>query len=365
MEKAIRLRNKVNGFIYQKLLKRIFFMFDAELMHKTFIKFGKLLGSNVLTRGFVKLHYNYQNQMLSQKLLGINFENPVGLSAGFDKNGEIISVISDVGFGFSEIGSVTALRCKGNLGKRLARIPEKKSLWVHLGLNNNGCDEIVERLKERKYKIPFGVSIAKTNCEETADDKIGIEDYIYSLKKFSEMDIGDYYVLNISCPNAYGGQPFSRVKAYEALLKESDKLKIRKHIFVKISPDLTKKNIDDIIKISEKHKVSGFIVSNLTKKHDMGKGGLSGKVVDEKSDEMLSYIYKKTKGKYILIGVGGIFSAEDAYRKIKLGANLVELITGMIYQGPGLISEINQGLVELLKKERYRNIREAVGKGVK
>ena len=103
MEKAIRLRNKVNGFIYQKLLKRIFFMFDAELMHKTFIKFGKLLGSNVLTRGFVKLHYNYQNQMLSQKLLGINFENPVGLSAGFDKNGEIISVISDVGFGFSEI----------------------------------------------------------------------------------------------------------------------------------------------------------------------------------------------------------------------------------------------------------------------
>lgn len=365
MENVVRIRNKVNAYLYQKILKKIFFMFDAEFMHKTFIKFGRFLGSNIFTKSFIRLHYGYSNRMLNQRLIGIDFENPVGLSAGFDKNGEIIRVISDVGFGFSEIGSVTALKCEGNKGKRLERIPERKSLWVHLGLNNNGCDEIVNRLKGKRYGIPVGVSIAKTNCKETADDKIGIKDYIYSLKKFNTLGIGEYYVLNISCPNAYGGEPFSRAKAYENLLKESDKLDIKKPIFVKLSPDLNKKNIDEIIRISKKHNISGFIVSNLTKKHKIGKGGLSGKVIDKESDEMLSYIYKKTKGKYLLIGVGGIFSAEDAYRKIKLGANLVELITGMIYQGPGLISEINQGLVELLRKDGYRNIGEAVGKGVK
>jgi len=365
MEKSVRIRNSFNGFIYQRLLKRVFFMFDAELMHKSFIKFGKLLGSNVFTKRFIRLHYGYSNRMLNQKLMGIDFMNPVGLSAGFDKNGKIISIISDVGFGFSEIGSVTALKCAGNSGKRLERIPERKSLWVHLGLNNNGCDEIVKRLRGKKYRIPFGVSIAKTNCKETADDKNGVKDYIYSLREFNRNNVGDYYVLNISCPNAYGGQPFNRPKVYEILLKEVVKLKIKKPIFVKMSPDLTKKNIDEIIKISGKYNVQGFIVSNLTKKHKVGKGGLSGKVVSDVSDEMLSYIYKKTKGKYFLIGVGGIFSAEDAYRKIKLGANLVELITGMIYQGPGLISEINQGIVRLLKRDGYKNIGEAVGKGVK
>jgi len=148
-------------------------------------------------------------------------------------------------------------------------------------------------------------------------------------------------------------------------LREVRKFKVKKPIFVKMSPDLDKKNIDEIIRISGKYKIAGFILSNLTKKHKIGKGGLSGKVVEKKADELLSYFYKKTKGKYFLIGVGGIFSAEDAYKKIKLGANLVELITGMIYNGPGLISEINQGIVELLKRDGYKNVGEAVGKGVR
>lgn len=354
-------RVKAFGKIYRGVLKPVFFLFDPESVHNSFIGFGKLLGGNRIGRWLIRWMYHYENPMLRQHILGINFSSPVGLSAGFDKNAEIIDICGELGFGFSEVGSVTKLGGKGNEGTRLKRLPDSKSLWVNLGLNNFGADAIASRLKGEKHSMPFCVSIAKTNCKETVDDKIGEEDYLYSLKKFNECDAGAFYDLNISCPNAYGGQPFSRPKAYEALLNGSDKLKIKKPIFVKLSPDLTKKEIDDIIEISSKHKVDGFIISNLTKKHGMGSGGLSGKAVEGLADEMLKYVYGKTKGRFTLIGVGGIFSAEDAYRKIKYGASLVELITGMIYQGPNLISEINIGLVELLKRDGFKNVNEAIG----
>lgn len=365
MEQFIRLRNKVNSFLYQQILKRVFFLFDPEFMHITFIKIGKVLGNYKLTKKITRDMFYYSNPMLKQKILGIRFDNPVGLSAGFDKNAEIISICEDVGFGFSEVGSITKLSCDGNSGKRLERLKKQKSLWVNLGLNNKGVNEIASRLDKERYKIPYGVSIAKTNCSETANDKIGREDYIYSLKKLNELKIGDFYVLNISCPNAYGGQPFSRLGAYKDLLKETRKIKVKKPIFIKLSPDLTKKNIDGIIKLSLKYGVKGFIISNLTKKHGKSDGGVSGKLVEEKANKLLAYVYSKTKGKFILIGVGGIFSAEDAYRKIKLGASLVELITGVIYQGPSLIGEINYELVRLLKKDGFRNIEEAIGANVK
>ena len=361
MEKIIQIRNNLNGFLYRNFVKQIAFMFDAERVHNLFIKKGRLLGSNKFTRKIVRDIFHYENPSLRQEILGINFVNPVGLSAGFDKNAEIIDICDEIGFGFSEVGSVTAKPCAGNAGKRLLRIKERRSIWVNLGLNNNGVDEIANRLKGKKFDIPYAVSIAKTNSTETIDDTKGIEDYFYTLKKLDNMDIGSFYVINISCPNSFGGQPFSRPVAYKSLLKQISKIKVRKPIFVKLSPDLTKKNIDQIIKISEKYSIDGFICTNLTKKHEFGKGGMSGKAVEEKSLDLLQYIYKKTKGKFVLVSVGGIFSAQDAYQRIRNGASLVEVITGMIYQGPQLISQINQGMVRLLKKDGLRNISEAVG----
>jgi len=361
MEKTIEIRNFVNGFLYRNLVKQVAFLFDAEKVHKTFIKIGVVFGNNKTTRTLMSDMYGYENKMLNQKIFGIDFKNPVGLSAGFDKNAEIIDIVSDIGFGFSEVGSVTKLACEGNPGVRIKRLKEKESLWINLGLNNNGTDEISRRLEGKKYDFPVAISIAKTNCKETANDDIGIKDYVYSYKLFNKKNVGDFYVLNISCPNSYGGQPFSRKNAYEKLIKEIRKVKSKKPLFVKLSPDLKKKEIDDIIKISSKYKVSGFVCSNLTKKHEFGKGGLSGKAVKNKSDELLRYVYKKGKGKFVLIAVGGIFSAEDAYKKIKNGANLVELITGMIYRGPNIVSEINQGLTQLLKKDGFENISEAIG----
>lgn len=360
MDEIILIKNKTNNLIYNHVIKPICFMNDAEKIHNLFIKIGKLLGENKTTKKTTSLLFNYQNKKLEQKILGIKFRNPIGLSAGFDKNAELISIMEDVGFGFVEVGSITALACEGNKGKRVDRIPNKESLWVNFGLNNNGVREITKRLENRHFNLTYGVSVAKTNCKETVDPEVGIKDYITSLEESKK--IGEYYTINISCPNSYGGQPFANPKLYEKLLKEMDKLNIKKPIFVKLSPDLGKSNIDKLLSISKKHKVDGFICTNLTKKHSIGTGGLSGKIVEKKANELISYVYKKTKGKYLIIGAGGVFSAKDAYEKIKLGASLVQLITGMIYKGPSLIGEINYGLVKLLEKDGYTNISEAVGK---
>lgn len=355
----------LNALFYQKFVKPVCFQYDPEKVHNFFLKMGKMIESNHLARGMVRAMFHYENSMLSQKIKGITFSNPIGLSAGFDKNAELIPIVGDVGFGFTEVGSITAKPCKGNSGKRLMRLPSRQAIWVNFGLNNAGTDEITSRLYGQKFDIPVGISIAKTNCKETVDAEIAIRDYTYSLAEFDAHNIGNYFTINISCPNAYGGQPFSDPKLYERLLKEIRKLDIQRPIFVKLSPDLDKKTLDAIMKLSEKYGVSGFICSNLTKNNTgFKKGGVSGKMVSLKADFLLSRVYLSTrswKNKPILVGVGGIFSAEDAYRKIQLGANLVQMITGMIYQGPNVISEINKGIVELLKIDGLKNISEAVG----
>ncbi len=349
-------------FGYLHFAKPVFFLFDPELMHRVFVKVGKVLGRFWVGRFLIRSLFSYQHPMLEQQILGIRFKNPVGLAAGFDKNAEIINIIGDVGFGFGEIGSVTAKSCKGNSGKRLERIIDKKGIWVNMGLNNHGADSISQTLASENYKIPYGVSIARTNNEETVDEDVAVKDYVYSARMFR--NLGDFLVLNISCPNAYGGQPFSDSKRFEKLVSAISKLKISKPLFVKMSPDLAQSEIDKIIRLSRRYGIKGFICTNLTKDKTRKSGGYSGKMVEQKSDEVLEYIYRKTRGEFVLIGVGGIFSAEDAYRKIKLGANLVELVTGMIYQGPGLIGEINYDLCKLLKRDGYKNVGDAVGKGV-
>jgi len=357
----IKSRNAIIKYAYKNLLKPILFKFDPESIHNLFIKTGIFLGNCYALKIFTGLMFNYSNKILKQNILGIEFRNPVGLSAGFDKNAELTKIIPKVGFGFEEVGSITAKYCSGNSGVRLKRLPEEKSLWINLGLNNAGVDKITARLKNEKFKMPILISVAKTNCRETAEPSAAVEDYIYSIKK--SQSLASFIVINISCPNAYGGQPFTNPELFEILMKEIHKLEIKKPLFIKMSPDLNDNVLDRIIKISEKYKISGFVCSNLTKKHKFKNGGLSGKILEEKSNNLISYVYKKTKGKKIIIGVGGIFSAEDAYKKIKAGASLVELITGMIYEGPALISEINLGIVSLLKKEGYKNISEAIGKG--
>ena len=342
---------------YQKIIKPILFKTDPEWMHDRATKTGHFLGKFSLTRNLTRLFFNYDHPVLEQTVDGITYRNPVGLAAGFDKNAELTKIIPAIGFGFEEIGTITGEACSGNPQPRLWRIPEKKSLRVYYGLKNDGCEAIAKRLQ--RTKNPLGISIGKTNSRETVAINDGIDDYC---KAFRIMEpLADYLTLNISCPNTFGGEPFNEADKLELLLSKIDEIKTEKPIYLKFSPDMETAQTDAILEAVKKHNVQGFVISNLTKK-DGGKGGLSGLATKNLSTTMIRHVYQKTKGKYTIIGCGGIFNGGDAYEKIKAGASLVQLITGMIYGGPATIKRINRELVLLLKKDGYKNIKEARGK---
>lgn len=372
MMDIVFIRNKVCGLIYKKILRPLFFLIDPEITHNRILFLGRILGSNFITRGITSLFLHYSNEKLEQNILGIKFKNPVGLAAGFDKDAYLTNILPSVGFGFAEVGSISGEPYEGNPGKRLYRLKKSKSIVVNYGLKNQGAEKISQRLKNKKFDIPIGISVAKTNSDKTIELENGIKDYLKVCKLFE--NIGDYLTINISCPNAFGGEPFTDEIKLEKLLSEIDKLNYKKPVFIKLPPDLDIEKIDKIINVTDKHKTNGLICSNLTKDRNNPKikekiiestipikGSLSGKIIEDLVNEQIRYIYSKTKGKYIIMGCGGVFSAEDAYKKIKLGATLIQLITGMIFEGPQLISEINRGLVKLLEKDGFKNISEAIG----
>jgi len=368
-ESAISVRNKIIHFLYTKILKRIFFLIDPEVIHDRMVKVGKTLGANPTINKFTAFAFSYKNTMLEQEILGIHFPNPVGLAAGFDKNAQLTQILPAVGFGYVEVGSITGEPCKGNEGKRLWRLPKSKSLVVYYGLMNDGAEKLSAKLRDHKFDIPVGISVAKTNCKETVDLQKGIDDYVKAHKLTAA--IGSYTTVNISCPNAYGGEPFTAPDRLEKLLQAIDQVQTSKPVFVKLSPDLSKEELDAIIEVCDNHHIKGLICTNLTKNRSNPlikddsipeKGGLSGKVQEELSNKQIQYLYQKTNGRYIIIGCGGVFTAEDAYKKIKAGASLIQLITGMIFEGPQVVSQINQGLTKLLNQDGYQNISEAIGK---
>jgi dihydroorotate dehydrogenase len=367
-EQTIYYRNKFLHRAYTKLLKPFFFRKDPETVHDHMIRFGKMLGKTRAGTMLTGALFNYKNKVLKQEILGITFENPIGLSAGFDKNAELTSIIPSVGFGFAEVGSITGYPCSGNPKPRLWRLKASQSLVVYYGLKNDGARTISDRLKKKKFRIPVGISVAMTNIPDNADLQKGIDDYA---KAFRTMEpIASYLTVNISCPNTHGGQPFTIPDRLDSLLTVLDTIPTNKPIFIKLSPDLSHDDLNTILEIAQRHRIDGIVCSNLTKRRTNPKifdkdvpdvGGLSGKIVQDLADDMLSYIYKKYGTRFVLIGSGGVSSAEDAYKKIRLGASLIQMITGMIYEGPQVISDINQGLVRLLKRDGFLSINDAIG----
>lgn len=372
-------RDAFNKFFYKQILKRVFFSMDPEIIHDKMVVFGKLLGRNALGRWFLRCGFLAEFRELKQRLAGLEFVSPVGLAAGFDKNAELTNVLPNIGFGFAELGSVTGEPCAGNPKPRLWRLKKSEALVVYYGLKNDGAEQIAKRLSGQLPKVRltrlgkqfiFGLSVAKTNCQATCDRAVGIEDYAKAYRLLR--NYADYITVNISCPNAFGGQPFTDKESLELLLIELDKLYERgRPVFIKLSPDLSPAQVEDLLDVADQHRVDGFICTNLTKKRDNPKilpgdkvpevGGISGKVVEGMADDLIAQVYRRYRGSKVIVGVGGVFSAEDAYAKIRLGANLIQLITGMVFEGPSLISEINLGLARLLKRDGYKNITEAVG----
>jgi dihydroorotate dehydrogenase len=357
-----------------KLIRPIFFAQDSEKIHDQIKCLGRFL-SGTVWQNLIRRMYDYQNQALGVEFLGIKFKNPIGLAAGFDKNGELLEFLPSLGFGFLEIGSITAQAREGNPKPRLFRLVKDQALINRMGLNNRGADVIYGALKDREFKIPVGVNIAKTHDPRILGHQ-AIADFIYSFKRLHTL--GDYIVFNISCPNTAEGKTFEEKEALTELLSEVRKVVLEKNIakpiLVKISPDVSFEQLDAILDISESFGVSGYIISNISMKarewlktgaeqiQKIGKtGGVSGRPIRQRSTELISYAYRRLK-RPCIIGLGGVDSAETAYEKIKAGASLVQIYTGLIYEGPGLVKKINQGLVELLGREGFRNISEAVGK---
>ncbi|MAG29227.1 dihydroorotate dehydrogenase (quinone) [bacterium] len=358
--------------IYKQVYKPALFRRDPEEAHDRMLRLGHGLGNHTLSRAIVRGFLHYSHPSLEQTIHRINFKNPVGLSAGFDKDANLMSIMPSVGFGFMEVGTITCDPYEGNLGKRLVRLPKSRAIIVNYGLKNLGSRTITAKLAhESRPIIPMVISIGKTNCREAVDTRTGIRDYFMCLKRFVNAKIGDIYDINISCPNVFGGEPFTTQEKLDSLLSKIGELNITKPMFLKMPSDKNWEEFSSLLDVAVKHGVQGVIISNLSKdrsssdiKDDIDpqqKGGISGKPVSERSNEFISKTYASYGDKLTIIGVGGIFSAEDAYEKIKRGASLVQLITGMIYEGPQLIGEINRGLVQLLKKDRYSNINQAIG----
>jgi dihydroorotate dehydrogenase len=365
---AIQFRNKIIGFLYKGILKPVFFRFDPEKVHDRMICFGKALGKSKSGQKITAYLFDYSHKGLEQDILGIHFRNPIGLAAGFDKNAELTQVIHKVGFAFEEVGSITGFECLGNPKPRLWRLKESEGLVVYYGLKNDGAEIISQRMKNLKPTGIIGTSVAMTNCLANLDTDTAVNDYTKAFSAF--VDIGDYFTINISCPNTEGGQPFNDYLKLDILLNKIDQIETKKPIFIKLSPDMSFEGLEKILDVAKQHRVHGIITTNLTKNKNNPKildknipkvGGISGKPVNSLSDDMIAFIRKREGNRFIIIGCGGIFTAEDAYRKIRNGASLVQMITGMIFQGPQTISEINRGLVELLRRDGFKNISEAVG----
>lgn len=360
------------GFTYRNILKKVFFKLDPEYVHDRITTSGSLLGKFPPTRELVGLLFQAKSHKLTQTIAGLNFQNPVGLSAGFDKNAKLIQILPKVGFGFMEIGSVTRHAYEGNPKPRLFRLPKSKGLVVYYGLKNEGVEKITRTIKKNQTRENIlGISVAKTNSASTNTEQTGINDYYDCLKYLESEKIGDYYTINISCPNTFGGEPFTTKVSLDNLLSKVAELKIKKPVFIKMPINLPREQFDELLGICIKHKVTGVVIGNLTKVRDSGlikdhipehiQGGISGKPTEALCNQLISHTYQKYGSKLIIIGVGGIFSAADAYEKIRLGASLLQLITGMIFEGPQLVAEVNSGLIKLLEKDGYNNISEAIG----
>ena len=369
-ETIISTRNAVLHLLYKVFLKPVFFLSDPEKVHDRMVSFGKMLGSVAVGRTTLSGLFSYANPVLEQDILGIHFKNPIGLAAGFDKNADLIEVLPSVGFGFMEVGSITGKACAGNPKPRLWRLKKSKGLVVWYGLKNDGCEILSEKIKSVRHGIPVGTSVAMTNCKDNLKTRHAIEDYSKAFRTLSE--IGAYTTINVSCPNTDGGQPFMAPYNLDYLLDLIDTIPTKKPIFVKISPDMSHAQIDEMLQILKKHRVSGIIASNLTKKRENEKiaeelpavGGVSGKPVQDLSDALIEYIYKKEGKRFVIVGCGGVFTAADAYEKIRKGASLIQMITGMIFEGPQVVSEINRGLAALLKRDGFASVANAVGSGV-
>ncbi len=342
------------------IFKPYIFSLDPEVAHDLAIKSLKL---NILPKSIFSVE---QEELLETKLFNEKLSNPIGLAAGFDKSAEVYNSLFQLGYGFVEVGTVTPKRQLGNPKPRVFRLEKDQALINRLGFNNHGSEIISKRIAENPPIGYLGINVGPNK-----DTKNKEEDYYLCLTRLASQ--AGYLTINISSPNTEGLRDFHDQKELEKLLTGINKIKkdknISKPIVIKLSPDIKDIEINKIIELIIKYKIEGIILSNTTEKNRENlkdlqkneKGGLSGQPLKDLSTKLIKKFYKETKGKIEIIGVGGVDCGKSAFEKISAGANAVQLYTGMVYKGPGVVKQMKKELISILKKENIRNINEAIG----
>jgi dihydroorotate dehydrogenase len=336
--------------MYQRLLRPIFFLFDPEKIHH--VSFRLIRWVHAIGLGpVIRRYYHLNHPGLKREVFGLTFPNPVGLAAGFDKDALAYRELANFGFGFIEIGTVTPKPQEGNPKKRLFRLTDDQGVINRMGFNNKGVDHAVSKLRRNKGRVLIGGNIGKNKV--TPNDQ-AVSDYCSCFEALFELV--DYFVVNVSSPNTPNLRDLQEKEPLTKLLRILQERNLAhdmpKPILLKIAPDLTDGQLQDIIDIVQETKIAGVIATNTTLSREGLKhpnkietGGLSGKPLTKRATKVIRFLHQKSGGAFPIIGVGGIHSAEDALEKIEAGASLVQLYTGFIYQGPGLIKKINQAIL--------------------
>ncbi len=340
--------------MYKLLLKPLFFLFQPEKAHHLTMSLFKWVLHIPLIGYLFRKKYQVKDQRLVRDVFGLKFPNPIGLAAGFDKDGKHFRSMAALGFGFIEIGTVTPRPQPGNPQPRLFRLPKDEALLNRMGFNNKGVEALVEELKKGKPKnLIIGGNIGKN--KDTPNER-ATDDYVYCFEKL--FPYVDYFVVNVSSPNTPGLRALQEKEPLTQLLDTLQQLNRQKPsakpILLKIAPDLTEEQLQDIVEIVTNTGIAGVIATNTTisrenlseNTEDIGAGGLSGKPLRQRSTEVIRYLKKQSQGQLLIIGVGGIASAEDALEKLEAGASLIQIYTGLIYKGPALVKQINQTLLQ-------------------
>ncbi|MBC7899676.1 MAG: quinone-dependent dihydroorotate dehydrogenase [Saprospiraceae bacterium] len=353
--------------MYDKFIRPALFAMDAERVHEIGVESLRLgLSSKAAQKAAAT---RFETTVFSLERFGLTFKNPLGIAAGFDKNGVVVNQLAALGFGFVEIGTVTFEPQKGNEKPRLFRLPEDKALINRLGFNNDGAAKVVERLKKMDPQCVLGVNIGK-NKDVPIEE--ATENYIKSFDL--AIEVADYIAVNISSPNTPNLREMQKAQNLEELLGalQTSNAIAKKPLLVKIAPDLADEEIETIVDMCRQFGIDGIIATNTTIKREdlktgnaaldkIGAGGLSGKPLRQMSDHVISKIHKYSKGKLPIIGVGGIFTAHDAFEKIAAGACLLQAYTGFIYSGPSFARDVNTGLAAIVRQKGFKNLDEAIG----
>lgn len=363
--------------LYSAFLRPLLFRLDPEFAHRAAVSLGSRLSRSPLARRALR-SWNEQFEALGVTALGLRFQHPVGLAAGFDKHGQLFSVMADLGFGHMEIGSVSSRPWSGNPSPTLLRLPKDWALINRMGLNSEGADVVYERLRCARFEIPVGINLVKT-ADPTIAGEAAVRDYVDSFARFYTR--ADFITLNLSCPNTVEGRTFEDPELLSDLLEGITQLEgeLAAHgktpALIKLSPDLEDSVLDEILSLAQTCGISGCVIGNTTTRREnlnspkrvldeFGFGGVSGHPLKGYVQAMVRKVSARTTSNFTIIACGGVgcdpgkHPAEEVWEYLKLGASLVQLHTGLIYRGPGIVGMINRGLMHILAREGCRGLQE-------